>query len=97
MVFLNQPKQFPYLNIVMDLMNALLGSSSVNTVQHALTDQAVFSVPSAPHPVMLTDKLTQSDTCLMFSVWSAPCKNRGTVFPVHGSCREDMREYGNGI
>jgi hypothetical protein len=32
------------LNIVTDLINALPGNSSVNTVQHATIDEAVFSV-----------------------------------------------------
>jgi hypothetical protein len=33
----------------------------------------------------------------VFSVWSAPSNNRGAVFSVRGPCREDIREYGNGI
>jgi hypothetical protein len=33
----------------------------------------------------------------MFSLWSAPCSNRRAVFSVRGPCREDIREYGNGI
>jgi hypothetical protein len=32
------------LHIVTDLINALPGNSSVNTVQHATTEEAVFSV-----------------------------------------------------
>jgi hypothetical protein len=32
---------------VTDLINALPGNSSVNTVQHATTDEAVFSISSA--------------------------------------------------
>jgi hypothetical protein len=35
-------------NIVTDLINALPGNSSVNTVQHATMGEAVFSVWSAP-------------------------------------------------
>jgi hypothetical protein len=31
-------------NIVTDLINALPGNSSVNTVQHGTTEEAVFSV-----------------------------------------------------
>jgi hypothetical protein len=38
---------------------------------------------------------SQSDTWHLFFVWSAPCNNRGAVFPVRGPCREDMSEYGN--
>jgi hypothetical protein len=39
---------------------------------------------------------SHSDSWHVFSVWSAPCNNRGAVFSVLGPCREDMREYGNG-
>jgi hypothetical protein len=35
-------------HIVTDLMNALPGNSSVNTVQHATIDEALFSMSSAP-------------------------------------------------
>jgi hypothetical protein len=35
-------------NIVTDLVNALPGNSSVNTVQHATIEEAVFSMSSAP-------------------------------------------------
>jgi hypothetical protein len=35
-------------DIVKDLLNALTGSNSVNTVQHATIDEAVFSMSSAP-------------------------------------------------
>jgi hypothetical protein len=41
--------------IVTDLMNALPGNSSVNTVQHATIDEAVSSMTSAPRPVLVTD------------------------------------------
>jgi hypothetical protein len=33
----------------MDLINALLGNSSVNTVQHAAIEEAVFSVDRSTH------------------------------------------------
>jgi hypothetical protein len=36
-------------NIVTDLINVLQGNSSVNTVQHATIDDAVFSLSSAPN------------------------------------------------
>jgi hypothetical protein len=36
------------INIVTDLVNALPGNKSVNTVQHATIDEAVFSMWSAP-------------------------------------------------
>jgi hypothetical protein len=40
--FINLP------NIVTDLINALPGNRSVNTVQHATIDEAVFPMSSAP-------------------------------------------------
>jgi hypothetical protein len=36
------------LYIITDLMNALPGNSSVNTVQQATIDEALFSISSAP-------------------------------------------------
>jgi hypothetical protein len=54
--------------IVTDLMNALPGNSSVNTVQQATIDEAVFSMSSATRPVLQTDKSTRSltgDTCFL--------------------------------
>jgi hypothetical protein len=39
-------------HIVTDLINALPGNNSVNTVQHITEDEDVFSVPSAPRPVL---------------------------------------------
>jgi hypothetical protein len=44
------------INNVTDLINALPGNSSVNTVQHATIDEAVFSMLSAPRPVLVTDQ-----------------------------------------
>jgi hypothetical protein len=35
----------------MDLMNALPSNSSVNTVQHATTEEAVFSVDPTDAPI----------------------------------------------
>jgi hypothetical protein len=72
------------------------GNSSVNTVQHATIHEAVFSMSSALCPVLVTDQWTRSLTRDTFSVWSAPCNNRGAVFSVRGPCREDMGEYRNG-
>jgi hypothetical protein len=40
--------------IVTDSINALPDNSSVNTVQHATIDEAVFSMPSAPSNVGTT-------------------------------------------
>jgi hypothetical protein len=52
----------------------------------------VRATPSAANGPMNS----QSDIWHVFSVWSAPCNNRGAVFSMCGSCREDIREYGNG-
>jgi hypothetical protein len=38
-------------NVVMDLINALPGNSSVNTVQHATIEEAVFSVDPTDAPI----------------------------------------------
>jgi hypothetical protein len=43
-------------DIVTNLIDALPGNSSVNTVQHATVDEAVFSISSAPRPALLTDQ-----------------------------------------
>jgi hypothetical protein len=51
----------------------------------------VRATPSAANGPMNS----QSDTWHVFSVWSAPCNNRGAVFSVRGPYREDMRDYGN--
>jgi hypothetical protein len=66
----------------MDFINELPGNSSVKTVQHTTIDVAVFSMSSAPQPVLITDQWTRSltrDMCFL-------C----------GLCREDIREYENG-
>jgi hypothetical protein len=52
----------------------------------------VRATPSAASGPMNTN----SDTWHVFSVWFAPCNNRGVVFSVRGACRDNMREYGNG-
>jgi hypothetical protein len=80
--------------IVTDLINALPGSSFLDTVQHATID-AVFSMTSAPLPAGNGPINSQCDTSYWFSVWSSLRNNR-TVFSVPGPCREDMRKYGNG-
>jgi hypothetical protein len=41
--------------IATDMINALPGNSSVNTVQHATIDEAVFSMPSAPSSGVTTE------------------------------------------
>jgi hypothetical protein len=43
-------------NNVTDLINALPGKNSVNTVQHATVNEAVFPVSSAPRLALLTDQ-----------------------------------------
>jgi hypothetical protein len=65
----------------------LPGNSHLNTVQHATVDEAVFSVSSAPLPILLTDQWTRSLTCdtyflcglrhatiggCVFCAWSVP-------------------------
>jgi hypothetical protein len=41
---------------VTDLINALPSNSSVNTIQQATIDEAVFSMSSAPRLVLVTDQ-----------------------------------------
>jgi hypothetical protein len=56
-----------------DLINAVPGNSSVNTVQHATIDEAVVSMSSAPRPVLVTDQWTRNLTRdTVFSVGSVP-------------------------
>jgi hypothetical protein len=43
-------------HIVMDLINALPGNSSVNTVQQATIDETVFSMSSAQRSLLLTEQ-----------------------------------------
>jgi hypothetical protein len=43
--------------IVTDLINALPGNSSVNTVQHATIEEAVFSVDSTDAPIDWLDSV----------------------------------------
>jgi hypothetical protein len=45
---LQTPETDLWLNTLTDLMNALPGNSSVNTVLHATIDDAVFSMSPAP-------------------------------------------------
>jgi hypothetical protein len=51
-----------YSGIVTDLINALPGNSSVNTVQHATIDEAVFSVARAKLSAGNGAMKSQSDT-----------------------------------
>jgi hypothetical protein len=44
------------LYIVTDLINTLPGNSSVNTVQHATIEEAVFSVDSTDAPINWLDR-----------------------------------------
>jgi hypothetical protein len=56
------------MHIVTDLNSALPGNGSINTAEHATIDEAVFPMPLAPRPLMLTDQWTNSltrDTCLL--------------------------------
>jgi hypothetical protein len=52
---------------------------------------AVRATPSAAEGQINS----QSDTWHVFSVWSAPCNNRGAVFSVRGPYGEDTRDYEN--
>jgi hypothetical protein len=65
----------------MDLINTLPGNGTVNTVQHATIDEAVFSMLSAPCNNMVE----------VFSMWSVPSSNTEVVISVHGLCQEDIR------
>jgi hypothetical protein len=56
----------PELYIVMDLINALPGNSSVNTVQHATIKEAVFSVDPTDAPIDWLD----SDHVVCVYCWS---------------------------
>jgi hypothetical protein len=64
---------FTYVHIVTDLINALPGNNSVNTVQYAAIEEAVFSVdpPDAP-----TDCL---DSNHVICVYLDPCPFRGYI------------------
>jgi hypothetical protein len=62
-------------DIVTDLISALPGNNSVNTAQLAAQDEVVFSMYSAPRPVLVTDQWSRSltsDTCFL-------CGLRGTT------------------
>jgi hypothetical protein len=56
-------------NIVTDLINALPGNSSVNTVQHATVEDAVFSVDPTDAPV---DWLDSDHICVYCKSMSVP-------------------------
>jgi hypothetical protein len=67
------------VDAVTDLINALPGNSSVNTVKHATIDEAVFSMLSASRSSLLTDQSTRSLTRNVLSLWSVPRNNRSAV------------------
>jgi hypothetical protein len=82
------------VNIATDLTNALPSNSSVNMVQHAIIAEALFSMSSAPRPVLLMDKCTRSltrDTCVLCGLLHATieelcflrCPCRGFIARVH--------------
>jgi hypothetical protein len=93
-------QSLPWIRSLQDtvtyLIDALPGNSPVNTVQHASIDESLFSMSSAPRPVLLMVKSTCSDMWHVFSGWSVPCNNREAVFSAHSPCPEDIRKYGNG-
>jgi hypothetical protein len=43
-------------DILIDLINALPGNSSVNMVQQATIDEALFSMLFPPHQLLVTDQ-----------------------------------------
>jgi hypothetical protein len=47
----NKISKKKYNNNITDLINALPGNSSVNMVQHATMEEAVFSVESTDAPI----------------------------------------------
>jgi hypothetical protein len=62
---LGKGKQYRPMEQIMEMIKyALPGNRSVNTVQHATTKEAVFSILlSTPCPVLLRDQSTCSLTC----------------------------------
>jgi hypothetical protein len=70
--------------------------SSVNTVQQATIDEAVFSTSSAPCSVLVTDQelCLTCDTCFLCGMRHATVD--GLLFSVSGPCRENITEYGIG-
>jgi hypothetical protein len=64
----------PIYYIVMDLVNELQGNSSVNTVQHATIEEAVFSVVPTDAPIDWLD--SDHVTCVYCRSMSVPllCK-----------------------
>jgi hypothetical protein len=60
-------------NTAPDLINELPGNSSVNTVQHATIEEAVFSVYPTDKPIDWLD----SDHVILFAV--GPCPFRGYI------------------
>jgi hypothetical protein len=59
-----------FLNIVMDLINALPGNSSVNTVTHATIEEVMFSVDPTDAPIDWLD--SDHVMCVYFRFVSVP-------------------------
>jgi hypothetical protein len=77
-------------NIVTDLVKALLGNSSVNTAQHSTIDEAVFSMSSAPRPVLVTDQQTRSltrDICFLCGLCQAAVEQWGYTIRFYATAR----------
>jgi hypothetical protein len=60
-------------NIVTDLINALPGNSSVNTVQHVTIEEAVFSVDRTDAPIDWLD--SDHVICIYWRSMSVPRLN----------------------
>jgi hypothetical protein len=95
LIFLYLEMSLIFVDIVTDLINALPGNRSVNKVQHAKIDEAVFSMSSTPRPLLFTDQLTRSlirDTCFLCGLRHATimelcflrCPCRGYITRVRG-------------
>jgi hypothetical protein len=80
-VLKNAVKKTDTVHIVIDLINTLPGNSSVNTVQHAVINEAMFSMSSTPSSggttglcnPFLSNSLVNTFPCIR------PCKESGDV------------------
>jgi hypothetical protein len=50
----NHTRRLHSVKYIVELISALPGNGSVNTVQHGTVDEAVFSMSSVPLPALLT-------------------------------------------
>jgi hypothetical protein len=84
------------LNIVTDLINALPGNGSVNTVQHATIDVDAFSMWSVSRnntvEVFSMWSVPRNNTVEVFSMWSVPRNNTVEVFSMWSAPGNNMVE-----